>query len=612
VAFKPLPPGPSNDPWLISGDMMANYCSSAGFRGEALVTAIAVAKAESSWNAHAENWSANDAKWGPAVGLFQVRVLKHPGDFSASMDRRREYWSMRQPLPNAVFAYELSRGGKVWEPTWVSHSDGSYRKYLAQARQLAANASTGNDAQVAAGVPLVANDWIDEDRNPIPVNLGASAHAGEIGNSVVSATVDYSMAESSLSRFELEDEHATLLRTRRITEGVPLKVAGRRQVITVVGGKQGPATQHITVESQPAGVVRLRGVTPAIVTTTAVKFARNLAKVAGMHFAGGPASPKITITPADVQLAGTATSQALDPATGLAHGGRKENAWEVLQRLAKESKGYVCFEAGNVLYFATQKWLYEHAGTVWVQVGNAAFSEPRDGIALRAVGVPDISRTMKRDGLNRPYRHVEVSVNLPPGPGYNALPGMRLWMAEPTGLIGDARPMLITRTTISGGDRTALVRVQAASYSTPGDVESQPTTAHDDGTEIGHTHSALDFVTLCLRQNGDRYVFGAETKLSDPDPDAFDCSELVQWACAQVGVTIPDGSGAQAAHCTGIPVAQAGTTRGALLFHPGHVAVSLGDGKHTIEAMGTAYGVRKGTVAGRFTSGGLIPGMSYQ
>ena len=69
-------------------------------------------------------------------------------------------------------------------------------------------------------------------------------------------------------------------------------------------------------------------------------------------------------------------------------------------------------------------------------------------------------------------------------------------------------------------------------------------------------------------------------------------------------------------------------TRGALLFNhrdaagnpvdPGatcppkaHVAISLGDGT-TIEAMGTAYGVKIGQAnTSRFTAGGLIPGCSY-
>jgi cell wall-associated NlpC family hydrolase len=47
-------------------------------------------------------------------------------------------------------------------------------------------------------------------------------------------------------------------------------------------------------------------------------------------------------------------------------------------------------------------------------------------------------------------------------------------------------------------------------------------------------------VQTALAQIGDRYVFGAETNLSDANPDTFDCSELVQWAAHQAGVTVLD------------------------------------------------------------------------
>ena len=55
---------------------------------------------------------------------------------------------------------------------------------------------------------------------------------------------------------------------------------------------------------------------------------------------------------------------------------------------------------------------------------------------------------------------------------------------------------------------------------------------------------------------------------------------------------------------------QALQTRGALLFRDGHVAISLGNGR-TIEARGRNYGVTQANGSGRFTSGGLIPGMRY-
>jgi cell wall-associated NlpC family hydrolase len=62
---------------------------------------------------------------------------------------------------------------------------------------------------------------------------------------------------------------------------------------------------------------------------------------------------------------------------------------------------------------------------------------------------------------------------------------------------------------------------------------------------------------------------------------------------------------------TDVSVDKALHTRGALLFRPGHVAISLGDGR-TIEARGSAYGVNIFSAQGRgWTSGALIPGLKY-
>lgn len=123
--------------------------------------------------------------------------------------------------------------------------------------------------------------------------------------------------------------------------------------------------------------------------------------------------------------------------------------------------------------------------------------------------------------------------------------------------------------------------------------------------------TAAEMLRLALKQNGDRYVFGAEVKLNDKDPNTFDCSELVEWAVHQAGGSIPDGSQNQRRATQRISVAEAARTPGALLFNGHHVAISVGDGVHTIEAMGSKYGVRIGTIGNRFEDGGLVRGLKY-
>lgn len=109
------------------------------------------------------------------------------------------------------------------------------------------------------------------------------------------------------------------------------------------------------------------------------------------------------------------------------------------------------------------------------------------------------------------------------------------------------------------------------------------------------------FVDYAMAQSGDRYVWGAE------GPDAWDCSGLVLGAAAAAGLPgLPHYSGSQIDMASKIPVGQAIATPGAILWHPGHIAISRGNGQ-TIEARGVAYGVGSWGAEGRFTQGGLLP-----
>jgi cell wall-associated NlpC family hydrolase len=147
-------------------------------------------------------------------------------------------------------------------------------------------------------------------------------------------------------------------------------------------------------------------------------------------------------------------------------------------------------------------------------------------------------------------------------------------------------------------------------------------------TATGTSPTAQAFLDTALSQRGKPYVYGATAATTDPSPRAFDCSELTKWAAARVGVTIPDGATAQYLyardHGMTMTVDQALHTPGALLFHfsheprnlgdipaDGHVAISVGDGVHTIEARGHKYGtnVFDATKGREFNFAAMIPGM---
>ena len=83
---------------------IASYAYAAGFRGNALITATAVAMAESSGRTDVVN------RLG-CTGLWQIYVKVHI--------RNNPSWTtkaMKQPYNNAKAAYKLSSGGRNWRP----------------------------------------------------------------------------------------------------------------------------------------------------------------------------------------------------------------------------------------------------------------------------------------------------------------------------------------------------------------------------------------------------------------------------------------------------------------------------------------------------------------
>jgi hypothetical protein len=60
-----------------------------------------------------------------------------------------------------------------------------------------------------------------------------------------------------------------------------------------------------------------------------------------------------------------------------------------------------------------------------------------------------------------------------------------------------------------------------------------------------------ELLELVTSQDGDSYIFGLEVRPTESDPEAFDCSELVEWVCARLNIEprMPDGSWYQDKQC---------------------------------------------------------------
>lgn len=119
----------------------------------------------------------------------------------------------------------------------------------------------------------------------------------------------------------------------------------------------------------------------------------------------------------------------------------------------------------------------------------------------------------------------------------------------------------------------------------------------------------IQYRELVMAQLGDAYRLGAEALISDPDPEVFDCSELVEWSYGRAGVHIRDGAWAQYEDTA--PVTGA-VQIGDLVFlrnNPdrphdiGHVGIIVSVNAATgeafiVEAKGREYGVVLSTLSG--------------
>lgn len=137
---------------------VAQLAMAAGLRDPArLTTAVAVATAESGLNpAKLGDVALQDDKWGPSVGLWQIRSLKAEKGKGTTRDQTK----LTDPAFNAKAMMEISGGGSNWGPWSVTHpSDpAGYLRYQA-ARPGAAVAAS---AALTAGGVVDAKDTVTD------------------------------------------------------------------------------------------------------------------------------------------------------------------------------------------------------------------------------------------------------------------------------------------------------------------------------------------------------------------------------------------------------------------------------------------------------------------
>lgn len=421
------------------------------------------------------------------------------------------------------------------------------------------------------------------------VARGAKLKANVV-DAVVSGSIDLTSDGSDQLTIGLTDPDLDLLRSRLFEPGDDrrpgsrLDYGGLRFEVAAVDVNDSGSGIIIGVTARALGAQRLRRAKGALVRRdmSPTRFVELLAKAEGLEFLGEKSAPRNTIARQE-----------------------KESSADTIERLASEL-GYISFESAGVLHFGRPSWFVEREETPRLRIGwEDAKTDPR------ILTVPTCRMT--GDDRRKRKRVASVEVQLLGQLGDDVAPGNRFvldgvptfdgaYMVERVAIpLDDEQPVTVSAVTpVNPKPLPPPKKAKAAGGSSGGGSSSSG----------GGRRTASAFVEVALAQAGDTYIYGAEASASDPNPNAFDCSELVQWAAARVGVPFVDGSSAQIAACKPISVEAAIRTRGALLHHPGHIAISLGNGR-TIEAANSRVGVVSYNAAGRFSRGGLIPGMIY-
>lgn len=398
----------------------------------------------------------------------------------------------------------------------------------------------------------------------------------DVAEAVLVGTLEMTTDQVTQLTITLEDADDRLLASRLFDAGCPVDYAGLKLEVAALGTGEDSGVHTLEVEARALGAQKMRRAKGPLVERrlSPTDYMRRRAKAAGLTFVGQP----------------SATRRTIRRKTGDA-----ESDYDTGARLAGEL-GYLAYEAAGTYYFGRPTWLRDHVTTHPVKIGP------------NTPGV--LARPVCRRSVDNP-KAVTVDLEVDDTLGDTMRPGMAIDVVDVPTFTGR---YLIDTVTIPLDDTQPVTVAASTAINPPLDTASTSTT--DDGTRTGGPTSAA-FAGYALEQAGDAYVFGAEASLTDPDPDAFDCSELVQWAAARAGVTVPDGSAAQLAYCqrkgTTISVDTAVRTRGALLFQPGHVEISLGNGR-TIAAVNRTYGVRQMSATARsvpWTAGARVPGLTY-
>lgn len=116
----------------LSPTQIAHHAYSAGFRGQDLTVATAIAMAESGGNPAAHNGTPPDNSY----GLWQINMLGAMGPERRKQFHLQDNDELKNPDTNAKAAYDISGKGNDFTP-WSTYTNKAYKKYVERARSAA-------------------------------------------------------------------------------------------------------------------------------------------------------------------------------------------------------------------------------------------------------------------------------------------------------------------------------------------------------------------------------------------------------------------------------------------------------------------------------------------
>jgi hypothetical protein len=111
----------------LTDSQLVELLKAVGFKGQALKTAWAVAKAESNGRPFAFN--GNTKTGDSSFGIFQINMIGDLGEVRTDKYDLNLYAELFSPVTNAQIVYRMTKGGTDWS-SWSSYNKGAIHKWL--------------------------------------------------------------------------------------------------------------------------------------------------------------------------------------------------------------------------------------------------------------------------------------------------------------------------------------------------------------------------------------------------------------------------------------------------------------------------------------------------